>query len=281
MIHTCVCREADESRLREVCESFLGPPTGMASDSKNPAWDPYVLVSFSSQPLIVCIPSLFIFSFRIIKEFFMSVLRFMKTLSGLVAAPPNNTISRVRTWVLSMEVLCFLPLHLTFLETLSIYFTAFFFINSRNEDHFSENISRAIFHNFFCSISLEFFVEGWLLTSSQGITVLSTSILVVLISGKQNQRGFWCVPVLTAYYFWTRQSLYSCHVHIFSRVILVSCTQIVSKVFRCKLFSPPWIPSIWHHSWMLLLYQGLWNIFNVSFLLTYLDVCREWESTNF
>ncbi|MBA0807200.1 hypothetical protein Gohar_023020, partial [Gossypium harknessii] len=38
-----LAREADESRLREVCESFLGPPTGMASYSKNPAWDPYVL----------------------------------------------------------------------------------------------------------------------------------------------------------------------------------------------------------------------------------------------
>ncbi|RVX20259.1 Protein HIRA [Vitis vinifera] len=41
------CREADESRLREVCESFLGPPTGMVeaipSDPKNPAWDPCVL----------------------------------------------------------------------------------------------------------------------------------------------------------------------------------------------------------------------------------------------
>nr|DAD24322.1 TPA_asm: hypothetical protein HUJ06_025786 [Nelumbo nucifera] len=42
-----LAREADESRLREVCESFLGPPTGMAestsSDLKNPAWDPCVL----------------------------------------------------------------------------------------------------------------------------------------------------------------------------------------------------------------------------------------------
>ncbi|XP_058088801.1 protein HIRA isoform X2 [Magnolia sinica] len=42
-----LAREADESRLREVCESFLGPPTGMAesasSDPKNPAWDPHVL----------------------------------------------------------------------------------------------------------------------------------------------------------------------------------------------------------------------------------------------
>ncbi|XP_022729469.1 protein HIRA-like isoform X2 [Durio zibethinus] len=38
-----LAREADDSRLREVSESFLGPPTGMASDSKNPAWDPYVL----------------------------------------------------------------------------------------------------------------------------------------------------------------------------------------------------------------------------------------------
>ena len=40
-------READESRLREVCESFLGPPTGMVEatlDSKNLAWDPFVLV---------------------------------------------------------------------------------------------------------------------------------------------------------------------------------------------------------------------------------------------
>lgn len=45
-----IFREADESRLREVCDSFLGPPTGMAevasSDPKNPAWDPCVLVSF-------------------------------------------------------------------------------------------------------------------------------------------------------------------------------------------------------------------------------------------
>ncbi|KAK8628980.1 hypothetical protein V6N13_077839 [Hibiscus sabdariffa] len=38
-----LAREADESRLREVCESFLGPPTGMASDTKNPAWDADVL----------------------------------------------------------------------------------------------------------------------------------------------------------------------------------------------------------------------------------------------
>ncbi|MQL76111.1 hypothetical protein Taro_008489 [Colocasia esculenta] len=42
-----LAREADESRLREVCESFIGPPTGMvestSSDSKNPAWDPCVL----------------------------------------------------------------------------------------------------------------------------------------------------------------------------------------------------------------------------------------------
>ncbi|XP_020535101.1 protein HIRA isoform X2 [Jatropha curcas] len=42
-----LAREADESRLREVCESFLGPPTGMAestsSDTQNLAWDPYVL----------------------------------------------------------------------------------------------------------------------------------------------------------------------------------------------------------------------------------------------
>ena len=53
--HVCVwcsCfigyREADESRLREVCESLLGPPTGMAgdalADTKNLAWDPCVLV---------------------------------------------------------------------------------------------------------------------------------------------------------------------------------------------------------------------------------------------
>ncbi|KAL5763776.1 hypothetical protein ACOSQ2_016370 [Xanthoceras sorbifolium] len=42
-----LAREADESRLREVCESFLGPPTGMgeasSSDSKNPAWEPCIL----------------------------------------------------------------------------------------------------------------------------------------------------------------------------------------------------------------------------------------------
>ncbi|KAJ3681559.1 hypothetical protein LUZ60_016048 [Juncus effusus] len=36
-------READESRLREVCESFLGPPIGMLTDPNNPAWDPIVL----------------------------------------------------------------------------------------------------------------------------------------------------------------------------------------------------------------------------------------------
>lgn len=41
-------READESRLREVCDSFLGPPIGMAetgADVKSPAWDPCILVS--------------------------------------------------------------------------------------------------------------------------------------------------------------------------------------------------------------------------------------------
>lgn len=42
-----LAREADESRLREVCESFLGPPTGMvgdaSSDPKIIAWDPCVL----------------------------------------------------------------------------------------------------------------------------------------------------------------------------------------------------------------------------------------------
>nr|XP_043613664.1 protein HIRA [Erigeron canadensis] len=42
-----LAREADESRLREVCENFLGPPSGMAetvaSDATNPAWDPCVL----------------------------------------------------------------------------------------------------------------------------------------------------------------------------------------------------------------------------------------------
>ncbi|WJX68933.1 hypothetical protein P8452_53254 [Trifolium repens] len=42
-----LAREADESRLREVCESFLGPPTGMveepSSNSNNLAWDPFIL----------------------------------------------------------------------------------------------------------------------------------------------------------------------------------------------------------------------------------------------
>ncbi|XP_013692865.2 protein HIRA isoform X2 [Brassica napus] len=41
-----LAREADESRLREVCESFLGPPTGMAeaaTSDTNLCWDPYVL----------------------------------------------------------------------------------------------------------------------------------------------------------------------------------------------------------------------------------------------
>ncbi|KAL8496382.1 hypothetical protein ACS0TY_020191 [Phlomoides rotata] len=41
-----LAREADESRLREVCESFLGPPIGMiesGSEPKTPAWDPSIL----------------------------------------------------------------------------------------------------------------------------------------------------------------------------------------------------------------------------------------------
>ncbi|XP_019178834.1 PREDICTED: protein HIRA isoform X1 [Ipomoea nil] len=42
-----LAREADESRLREVCESFLGPPIGMAeastSSTEKPAWEPCVL----------------------------------------------------------------------------------------------------------------------------------------------------------------------------------------------------------------------------------------------
>ncbi|ONM53730.1 homolog of histone chaperone HIRA [Zea mays] len=43
-----LAREADESRLREVCESFLGPPMGMlgsesSTDPKSPAWDSDVL----------------------------------------------------------------------------------------------------------------------------------------------------------------------------------------------------------------------------------------------
>ncbi|KAJ0241652.1 Protein HIRA [Hirschfeldia incana] len=41
-----LAREADESRLREMCESFLGPPTGMAeaaNSGSNLSWDPYVL----------------------------------------------------------------------------------------------------------------------------------------------------------------------------------------------------------------------------------------------
>ncbi|KAM0899457.1 hypothetical protein ACQ4PT_021315 [Festuca glaucescens] len=42
-----LAREADESRLREVCESFLGPPLGMvdaaSTDAQNPSWDPDVL----------------------------------------------------------------------------------------------------------------------------------------------------------------------------------------------------------------------------------------------
>ena len=47
-----ICREADESRLREVCENFLGPPLGMlgsasSTEPKNPSWDPDVLVSLS------------------------------------------------------------------------------------------------------------------------------------------------------------------------------------------------------------------------------------------
>jgi hypothetical protein len=47
-----ICREADESRLREVCENFLGPPMGMlgsasSMEPKNPSWDPDVLVSLS------------------------------------------------------------------------------------------------------------------------------------------------------------------------------------------------------------------------------------------
>jgi hypothetical protein len=51
-----ICREADESRLREVCESFLGPPMGMvgsasSTDPQNPGWDPEILVSFLSRAI--------------------------------------------------------------------------------------------------------------------------------------------------------------------------------------------------------------------------------------
>jgi hypothetical protein len=54
-----ICREADESRLREVCENFLGPPMGMlgsasSTDPKNQAWDPDVLVSLHTK-LLFCI----------------------------------------------------------------------------------------------------------------------------------------------------------------------------------------------------------------------------------
>lgn len=41
-----LAREADESRLREVCESFLGPPIGMdeaKSPDVKPLWDPCIL----------------------------------------------------------------------------------------------------------------------------------------------------------------------------------------------------------------------------------------------
>ncbi|XP_051113355.1 protein HIRA isoform X2 [Andrographis paniculata] len=41
-----LAREADEARLQEVCENFLGPPVGMVesgSDPKTAAWDPIVL----------------------------------------------------------------------------------------------------------------------------------------------------------------------------------------------------------------------------------------------
>ncbi|XP_078434483.1 histone chaperone HIRA-like protein isoform X2 [Wolffia australiana] len=42
-----LAREADESRLREVCESFIGPPAGMAESTspvdQNLAWDPFIL----------------------------------------------------------------------------------------------------------------------------------------------------------------------------------------------------------------------------------------------
>lgn len=51
------CREADESRLRELCENFLGPPTGMtdavSSDPKDLKWDPCVLVRLLV-PLLHC-----------------------------------------------------------------------------------------------------------------------------------------------------------------------------------------------------------------------------------
>ncbi|XP_073014379.1 protein HIRA-like isoform X1 [Typha latifolia] len=42
-----LAREADEHRLHELCEGFLGPPMSMVEaaslEPKNPAWDPYVL----------------------------------------------------------------------------------------------------------------------------------------------------------------------------------------------------------------------------------------------
>ncbi|XP_057850963.2 protein HIRA isoform X2 [Cryptomeria japonica] len=43
----CLAREADEVRLREICEGLLGPPPGMMAsttcDTNIGAWDPYVL----------------------------------------------------------------------------------------------------------------------------------------------------------------------------------------------------------------------------------------------
>lgn len=43
----CLAREADERRLREVCEELLGPPAGMItstpSDSIATSWDPHIL----------------------------------------------------------------------------------------------------------------------------------------------------------------------------------------------------------------------------------------------
>lgn len=49
MFYVCIrFREADESRLREVCESFLGPPTWTAEEaslvSNHLDWDPSALV---------------------------------------------------------------------------------------------------------------------------------------------------------------------------------------------------------------------------------------------
>ncbi|KAF2321636.1 hypothetical protein GH714_000777 [Hevea brasiliensis] len=83
-----LAREADESRLREVCESFLGPPTGMAestsSNAKDLTWDPCVLRLLSEHAAFCFLIFIFIYFINLSKNGIVKhCRRFSGTLQGM------------------------------------------------------------------------------------------------------------------------------------------------------------------------------------------------------